>query len=123
MSFGQRFTVTPIQLITAISSVANNGILVKPRIVKSVKNTDTGLVTSIDTEEVRQVLSKETSQKMIDMLKSVVTDGTARYGAVPRIFNCSVKLELQSLILTILKMVMLFLMFLLHLLILLNLFV
>ena len=63
MSFGQRFRITPIQLITAISTVANNGILVEPRIVK-------------------QVISKETASQLMDMLESVVTDGTGRYGQV-----------------------------------------
>lgn len=82
MSFGQRFRVTPIQLITAISSVANNGILVEPRIVKEIKNPDTDAVVTIDSTQVRQVISKETSKKLLDMLESVVTDGTGRYGQV-----------------------------------------
>lgn len=82
MSFGQRFRVTPIQLITAISSVANDGILVEPRIVKEVQNPDTGSAISIDSTNVRQVISKETANKLMDMLESVVTDGTGRYGNV-----------------------------------------
>ena len=82
MSFGQRFRVTPIQLITAISSVANDGILVEPKIVKEVKNTDTGSVISIDSNNVRQVISKDTANKLLDMLESVVTNGTGRYGQV-----------------------------------------
>lgn len=82
MSFGQRFRITPIQLITAISTVANNGILVEPRIVKQVENPDTGAVTSIDQVIVRQVISKETASQLMDMLESVVTDGTGRYGQV-----------------------------------------
>ena len=82
MSFGQRFRVTPIQLITAVSSVANDGILVKPRIVKEIQNPDTGATVSIDSTNVRQVISKETSSKLMDMLESVVTDGTGRYGSV-----------------------------------------
>lgn len=82
MSFGQRFRITPIQLITAISTVANNGVLVEPRIVKQVENPDTGAVTSIDQVNVRQVISKETASQLMDMLESVVTDGTGRYGQV-----------------------------------------
>lgn len=82
MSFGQRFKVTPIQLITAISSVANNGTLVKPRIVKQIENTETGAITTIEPTNVREVISKETSEKLIDMLESVVTEGTGRYGQV-----------------------------------------
>ena len=82
MSFGQRFRVTPIQLITAVSSVANNGVLVEPRIVKQVENPDTGAITSIESTNVRQVISKETSDELMNMLESVVTEGTGRYGQV-----------------------------------------
>lgn len=82
MSFGQRFKITPIQLITAISSVANDGILVQPKIVKQISNPDTGSTVSIDSTNVRQVISKETANKLMDMLESVVTDGTGRYGQV-----------------------------------------
>lgn len=82
MSFGQRFKITPIQLITAISSIANNGTLMQPRIVKQIENTDTGTITNIDTVAVREVVSKETCSKILDMLESVVTDGTGRTGQV-----------------------------------------
>lgn len=82
MSFGQRFRVTPIQLITAVSSVANDGVLVEPRIVKQVENPDTGAVTSIESNNVRQVISKETADELMSMLESVVTEGTGRYGQV-----------------------------------------
>ena len=81
-SFGQRFSITPIQMITAISAIANDGVLMKPRIVKSITNTDTGAVTTIDTEEVRQVISSETASKVKDMMQSVVEDGTGKRGAV-----------------------------------------
>ena len=82
MSFGQRFTITPIQLVTAISSIANEGVLMKPRIVKEITNQDTGAVTTIEPKEIRQVISKETADKMMDMLEYVVTDGTGKYAKV-----------------------------------------
>lgn len=82
MSFGQRFTITPIQLITAVSAIANDGILMQPRLVKQIENTDTNTITSIDSVQVRQVLSQDTCDKVIDMLESVVNDGTGRYGQV-----------------------------------------
>ena len=82
MSFGQRFTITPLQLITAVSAIANDGKLMKPRIVKQVINADTNAVTNIDTLQVRQVISKETSTKMKSLMESVVTDGSGRYAAV-----------------------------------------
>ena len=82
MSFGQRFKITPIQLITAVSSIANDGVLVQPRIVKEFTNTDTGAVTTIEPKTVRQVVSKETADKMLNMLESVVTTGGGHYAQV-----------------------------------------
>ena len=82
MSFGQRFTITPIQLITAISSIANDGKMVTPHVVKKVENPDTGTVTNIETQEVRQVISTETANKMKDMMKSVVEEGGGKYAQV-----------------------------------------
>ena len=82
MSFGQRFTITPIQLITAVSAVANEGVLMQPRIVKEIKNPDTGAVTTINPNPVRQVISKETAETMMNMLESVVNDGTGKYAKI-----------------------------------------
>ena len=82
MSFGQRFTITPLQMITAACAIANDGKLVKPRIVTKIENPDTGAITNIDVEEVRQVISSETASKVRDMMQSVVTDGGGQSGAV-----------------------------------------
>ena len=82
MSFGQRFTITPIQLITAVSSIANEGKMVTPHVVEKIENPDTGTVTNVETKEVRQVISKETADKLKDMMKSVVEDGGGRYAQV-----------------------------------------
>ena len=82
MSFGQRFRVTPLQMITAVSAIANDGVLVQPRIAKEIKNTDTGAITTIEPKEVRQVVSKETSETMLDMLETVVDSGTGKYAEV-----------------------------------------
>ena len=82
MSFGQRLNITPLQMITAISCVANDGILMQPRIVKSVTNTDTGAVTETPVTQVRQVISEETANEVKSMMESVVTEGTGRHAAV-----------------------------------------
>ena len=82
ISFGQRFNITPLQLITAVSAIANDGILVKPQIVSKTVNNDTSSVTSTQTEEVRQVISKETAENVIDMMEYVVTNGTGKKGSV-----------------------------------------
>ncbi len=81
-SFGQRFQVTPLQLITAISSVANDGVLMKPNIVKSIKNSETGAITNTEPTKVRQVLSKSTTDKVKSMMESVVLNGTGKNVAV-----------------------------------------
>ncbi len=82
MSFGQRFRITPLQMITAVSAIANDGVLMKPRIAREIKNTDTGAITTVETEEVRQVVSEETSDKLLDMLETVVDNGTGSYAQV-----------------------------------------
>ncbi len=82
MSFGQRLNITPLQMITAISCVANDGILMQPRIVKEVTNTDTGTVTEIPTSQVRQVISKQTAEEVKSMMESVATVGTGKTVAV-----------------------------------------
>ncbi len=82
-AFGQRtVNITPLQMITAVCAIANDGVLMKPRIVKQVTNSDTGAVTNIDPVVVRQVLSSETAETMKSMMESVVVSGTGSRGAV-----------------------------------------
>ena len=82
MSFGQRFTITPLQMITAACAIANGGTLLQPQIVDKITNADTGEVTTFDKEEVCRVISKETADKVTSMMESVVTVGTGQHGAV-----------------------------------------
>ncbi len=82
MSFGQRFTITPLQLVTAVSAIANEGKMVVPHVVDKIENPDTGTITNVETQEVRQVISKETANKMKEMMKSVVEDGGGKYAQV-----------------------------------------
>lgn len=72
-SFGQGFSITPIQLITAISAVINDGNLMKPQIVKEIRNSG-GIVKSFYPEVVNRVISAETSATMRNILESVVND-------------------------------------------------
>jgi len=82
MSFGQRFTITPLQLITAVSAIANEGTLMKPNIIKSIKDPSTGSITTVQPTPVRQVISKETAATMMDIAQYEVTNGTGRYASV-----------------------------------------
>lgn len=81
-SFGQRFEISPLQLITAVSAVANEGKFVEPKIVKKIENPDTGVIEMQENKEVRQVVSKETSEKIRNMMHSVVVQGTGKRAAV-----------------------------------------
>lgn len=74
-SFGQSITVTPLQMITAISAVANGGKLYKPHLIKEIIDSNNTVIESKKPELVRQVISKETSEKMCGVLESVVSLG------------------------------------------------
>ena len=74
-SFGQSITVTPLQMITAVSAIANGGTLYKPHLVKEIVNSDNIVVEKKQPEKVRQVISEETSNTMCSILESVVSKG------------------------------------------------
>ena len=76
ISFGQRFEITPIQMAKIVATIANNGKEVNPRIVKSIIDSETGEVTDIAIEEGKQVISQENARKVLDMMQSVVDEGT-----------------------------------------------
>ena len=77
-SFGQRFNVTPLQMIRGFAAVINGGNLVKPYVVQSISTKDGTVVQNTETEVVRQVVSQETSQRATDILEQVVSKGTGR---------------------------------------------
>ena len=82
ISFGQRFEITPLQMITAVSSIANKGIYIKPRIVKSIQNSVTGEITEMPVETGEQIISKENAEKVLSMMNSVVSEGTGKNAKV-----------------------------------------
>ncbi len=82
VSFGQRFEITPIQLVTAVSSIANGGYKIQPRVVKQVIDSKTGEKTDLEIKKGNQILSKETSEKMLSMMQSVVDEGTGKNAQV-----------------------------------------
>lgn len=82
ISFGQRFEITPIQMITAVSTIANKGTYVKPRIVKQIINSQTGEVTDVQVEETEGVISKETAEGVLSMMGTVVAEGTGKNAQV-----------------------------------------
>ena len=82
ISFGQRFEITPLQMITAVSSIANDGVYIKPRIVKSIQNSVTGEITEMPIETGEQIISKENAEKVLSMMNSVVSEGTGKNAQV-----------------------------------------
>jgi stage V sporulation protein D (sporulation-specific penicillin-binding protein) len=82
ISFGQRFEITPIQLVTAVSAIANGGNLVQPRVVKQIINSETGDVTDVAVNIKSNAISKETSEKVLSMMESVVSEGTGKNAKV-----------------------------------------
>ncbi len=82
ISFGQRFEITPLQMITAVSSIANNGVYIKPRIVKSIQNSVTGEITEMPVETGERIISEENAKKVLSMMDSVVSKGTGKNAQV-----------------------------------------
>ncbi len=77
-SFGQTFKVTPLQMLTAISAVANGGTLYTPHVVKSLVDDEGVTKKSIDPIAKRQVISEETSKEVCAILETVVSEGTGK---------------------------------------------
>lgn len=82
ISFGQRFEITPIQLVTAVSAIANGGNSIKPRVVKQIIDGATGEVNDVPVKNDGTIISKDTSEKVLSMMESVVAEGTGKNAKV-----------------------------------------
>lgn len=80
---GQEVTVTPIQLMGAISAIANDGIYMRPFVVKYVKDSQGRIIFQHSPHILDKVISKATSQRMKAILKGVVDEGTGKKAAIP----------------------------------------
>lgn len=81
-SFGQGLTATPLQLVQAYAALANNGVLMKPRLVEKIVHGN-GTEETVRPEPVRRVVSEDTARAMGDMLRSVVINGHGKRADVP----------------------------------------
>ncbi len=81
-SFGQTFKLTPLQLVRGIASVVNGGKLLEPYIVSEVLDSSGNTVLKQEPTVLRQTISPETSETMCDLIRSVVTEGTAKNASV-----------------------------------------
>ncbi|MEW5953391.1 MAG: stage V sporulation protein D [Bacillota bacterium] len=78
MSIGQSIAVTPIQLVTAVAAVANDGMLMKPQLVREVRDAEGEIVKRYEPEEARRVISTETARVLKEQLENVVVNGTGK---------------------------------------------
>ncbi len=81
-TFGQNFTITPVQMITAACAVANGGYLVQPHVVDKMLDSDGNIVYTADTTVKRQVISSEVSSLMSEILEANATTGSGKNGYV-----------------------------------------
>lgn len=84
-AFGQGISVTPLQMLTAINVIANDGVLVKPYIVEEIRR-PSGKNISTPVTKIRQVIKKETAEKIAAMMVSVIDYKQTRKAAVPGYF-------------------------------------
>ena len=82
MSIGQSIAVTPLQLITAMSAIANDGVLLKPHIVKTITNADGSVYEEKGTTEVRRTIESATDKTLVGLLEQVVASGGGKKAAV-----------------------------------------
>jgi stage V sporulation protein D (sporulation-specific penicillin-binding protein) len=83
MSFGQSFQITPLQLLTAASAVVNGGKLVTPHFGVDIRSSDGTRITKLEYPTTENVVSKETSETMKQLLEAVVADGTGKRAYLP----------------------------------------
>ncbi|MDA8334219.1 MAG: penicillin-binding transpeptidase domain-containing protein [Peptococcaceae bacterium] len=83
MGFGQGIAVTPLQMITAASAIANGGFLPVPHLVRAITGPGNSVVKTFSPAPSRQVVSQSTAIQVMKMLRKVVTLGTGQPAAVP----------------------------------------
>ncbi len=80
---GQEVTVTPVQLLGAISAIANDGIYMRPYVVKYVKDSRGEIIVAHAPQVLDRVITKATTQRVKAILKGVVDEGTGTKAAIP----------------------------------------
>jgi cell division protein FtsI (penicillin-binding protein 3) len=83
ISFGHGISVTGIQMISALSAIANGGFLMKPLIIEKMTDEKGRVVQSFQPEVIRRVITDETAKKVVALLKTTTERGGTGEGAVP----------------------------------------
>jgi cell division protein FtsI (penicillin-binding protein 3) len=82
ISMGQEVGVTPLQMVSAVSAIANEGVLMKPYIVSEVRDQKGQLLRNILPQVKRRVVSPATANTLTTILEGVVTNGTGTKAAI-----------------------------------------
>jgi stage V sporulation protein D (sporulation-specific penicillin-binding protein) len=82
MAFGQEIAVTPLQMANAFAAVANDGVLMVPRVIKSVVDENTGAIETFEPVKTRRVVSKDVARRLRNFCRSVVEEGTGTNAAL-----------------------------------------
>lgn len=77
-SFGQTFTITPIRLLTSVAAVANGGKLMQPYVVKALTDNNGNIIETYQPKMVRQIVSQETSDTIMDYLAAGINIGSTK---------------------------------------------
>jgi cell division protein FtsI (penicillin-binding protein 3) len=83
ISMGQEVGVTPLQMLSAVSAIANDGVLMKPYVVSEVRDQKGQPVKEILPQVRRRVVSPATARTLTNILEGVVTNGTGTKAAIP----------------------------------------
>ncbi len=75
IGFGQEIGVSAVQILQAASILGNNGIMLKPRIIKKISNDKEEIIKEFDKEEIKRAISKSSAQKVLKMMREVVNKG------------------------------------------------
>ena len=83
MSFGYELSATALQVVNAYAAIANGGVLMQPRVVKSILNDDGSVQTAFAPQRIRHVVSEQTARTLADILVGVVERGTGKEAHIP----------------------------------------
>lgn len=83
MSYGHGIALTPIQLTNAVSAISNGGYLMEPRLAKELRDSEANIIETFEPEIKRQVISNETSETMLSLMETVVSNGSGSRAYIP----------------------------------------
>ncbi|MFA5103757.1 MAG: penicillin-binding protein 2 [Candidatus Margulisiibacteriota bacterium] len=91
-TFGQTIAVTPVQLVYAVAAIANEGVRIKPRLIRKIESIDEDIVRSVSPAQLGRAISVSTSKKVKELMKGVatMTHGTGHKAVMSR-FSVAVK--------------------------------